>query len=77
MNYPELKPCPFCGGKAIETDRNIEIGFKHTKCEITITCTNCGIQLTKTHYYSNYQDSIFINNKSAYDLWNRRVNDER
>ena len=58
----ELKPCPFCGGKArvheVET-RTSSIGGYF------VMCTKC---LTSSDNYSS--------SEIAAEYWNRRVNDE-
>ena len=59
----ELKPCPFCGGKAeiVEVTRHV------TNNRIVVKCSRCGAS-TRT----------FSDNKSEYaiDAWERRATDE-
>lgn len=60
QNNNELKPCPFCGGKAI-LDRE------------DIFCRDCRVKLDIYEFIStgeacNYQEAV----KCAVDTWNRR-----
>lgn len=54
----ELKPCPFCGGKADIRDFTII----DSDPEIDIFCTNCGGQ---TFVYKTKAEAI--------EAWNRRA----
>lgn len=58
----ELKPCPFCGGKAEIIIFSAEYGT------VTVGCTNeeCDITMGKA----------FFTDEEAIQHWNRRVNDE-
>lgn len=58
----ELKPCPFCGGKAEIIIFSAEYGT------VTVGCTNeeCDITMGKA----------FFTDEEAIRHWNRRVNDE-
>lgn len=62
----ELKPCPFCGGKAVV----------HVNDGVRVMCTECG---AKTKYlvdgYSQGRPTGSAIN-SVVKVWNRRVNDE-
>ena len=65
MSKTELKPCPFCGGKAWKTTcRNAEL-----KPMYQISCPNeeCNIQP-----YTNYS----TDEETLVKEWNRRANDE-
>ena len=55
----QLKPCPFCGGKAELSFFNIDYGT------VTVGCSNedCDITMGKG----------FFDNKEAIEHWNRRV----
>ena len=71
----ELKPCPLCGGTAVETEYKhfISIGGYDT-INATIQCPCCGLKLTKKWYEANlYSNISFCNNETVYDLWNRRA----
>lgn len=57
MKELELKPCPFCGGKAIKS----AFSWGNIDDEYTIQCTVCGIRTT----VSKLEEAI--------KLWNRRV----
>ena len=56
----ELKPCPFCGGRAF-IDR-----FMQPKEEYRIMCTNCSAR------FGRYAG---LNKKEAIEAWNRRAED--
>ena len=54
----ELKPCPFCGGKAELITEYLVIGLAVTK----VQCTSCE------------SSTALTNRKKAIAIWNRRVN---
>lgn len=66
-----LKPCPFCGGKAYI--RNIT--ENNGKCHYKIVCVECIECKSKTDkrisdgYYGKY-----CSDEEIVELWNRRVN---
>lgn len=60
----ELKPCPFCGGKAKITDTNTE-DKQHF---YYIQCTKCGAAAC----FGNESET----KKDAIKAWNRRINEE-
>ena len=61
----ELKPCPFCGGKA----KKIFIGNDFTKKRsIEIKCTNCRIKRTDAAIRHNHEWL----DKIATEAWNTR-----
>lgn len=75
----ELKPCPFCGGKAVfDTVSNLsshyEVGF-----EFEIECKNCGAKLPKRYKVKfSLTDSGGINplyddRDRAAEEWNKRA----
>lgn len=78
----ELKPCPFCGGKAdFETKSNLsihsEVGF-----DFTIKCRECDVKIPRTYRVtlaigmSGRINVIIDERQKAIDDWNRRTNDE-
>lgn len=84
----ELKPCPFCGGKAslensgIEKCRNRENGDLITSWYVW--CPNCGIKRdggVSEYYFRKDETLILVNpmydgRKKAIEAWNRRANDD-
>mgnify|MGYP003292029536 CR=1 FL=1 len=60
MGEIELKPCPFCGGKAVFREMSWGMSTFYIKC------TKCGMQTA-----SNHEPKA----KQAKD-WNRRVHNE-
>jgi Lar family restriction alleviation protein len=59
MPSPELKPCPFCGGKAVCIDRTIP---DKTKPRFSILCESCR---AATCWIDTEENAIAA--------WNRRV----
>lgn len=74
----KIKPCPLCGGTAVETEYNYFVGLGgYNIINATIQCLCCGLKLTKKWYEAKPHSNIFFcNNETVYDLWNRRVSDE-
>ena len=79
---PDLKPCPFCGGKATflvssTFSRGVVRGW-----EFRISCTKCGVKTAKT----NYRCEVSLQNgeivaetderPAAIKAWNRRAGEE-
>ena len=63
MEMEQLKPCPFCGGKAqIFTDD--EMGYLGNN-QYLVKCENC---LCGTGHYNNPECAI--------EAWNKRANDK-
>lgn len=61
MDKPELKPCPFCGGKAILT--SIETNYFATRC--FVICDNCHASSKRCK-----------NKEAAAEAWNRRADNQ-
>ena len=72
MQEIELKPCPFCGGKAVVKATTKRIGFA-----IWCECSECNAKTVG--YYPNIEkeDDSLANIENcknrAIELWNRRV----
>lgn len=77
----ELKPCPFCGGKAdFKTKSNLsrhwEVGF-----DFTIKCSECDIEIPSTYRVTlilgrgGQLNEIIDERQKAMDDWNRRADD--
>ena len=60
MKYLEVKPCPFCGSKNIESMGTVLIGEKDEK--FRIGCPDCGV----------WYDWLFYSEKEAVEAWNER-----
>lgn len=76
----ELKPCPFCGGRAeIKTDSNGVDYYGLFSQLHSVVCTKCGATTAKS-YKSEFRRGIngFQILKDGYEEatadWNRRVN---
>jgi Lar family restriction alleviation protein len=64
----ELKPCPFCGGKA--RIRKLQ------KLVYAVRCTDCGA--TSTSFgVKPWHDTVFIAQGQAIEAWNRRTHENR
>ena len=77
----ELKPCPFCGGRADfeiigNTSNYLEVGF-----DFIIKCSECGIHNPRRHKVtlllenSGQISTIIDERQEAIDGWNRRTGD--
>jgi Lar family restriction alleviation protein len=69
----ELKPCPFCGGKARRKYGNYNLlGAYGTRAEDRqwhgVYCFNCGVSQPKKKYSTK---------EEAIEAWNRRAADGR
>jgi Lar family restriction alleviation protein len=58
----ELKPCPFCGGKAFVYEHTC---IKNRPTYYTTHCTACGVSDLKHHKSTD----------DATEAWNRRVDE--
>ena len=71
----QLKPCPFCGGKAhirnvTENDGRV---YYETVC---VLCEDCGAQSIRKisdGYYGSYCSDSYCSDEEIAELWNRRV----
>lgn len=64
LKTPELKPCPFCGGKAqIVSFRTYIERFHGMGRKFYVNCTDCGIDGPGTHFTES----------DAANAWNRRA----
>ncbi len=79
MNKTELKPCPFCGGKAdIKTldkgfsEENFEYFAKHR-----LYCKNCGVEFIGESTFDMYRNGGLVYTKDGLkeimEKWNNRV----
>ena len=58
----ELKPCPFCGGKAILTHDNAGLGASYIRCE------RCGLESVR--FIKSFE---VASDDQAIKYWNRRA----
>lgn len=58
----ELKPCPFCGGKAILVHDQVGLGASY------IRCGKCGLE--SVHFIKSFE---VASDYEAIDYWNRRA----
>ena len=61
----ELKPCPFCGGKALLSHDHAGIGASYIRCE------KCGLESIR--FIRSFE---IARDDRAVEYWNRRVNDD-
>ena len=62
----ELKPCPFCGGKASLRHNHAGIGESYVQCE------KCGLESSR--FIKSFEGS---SDDRAVEFWNRRADDGR
>ena len=66
MEHNELKPCPFCGGKAV-----LEINKARKGYEATIQCNGKCILYMTTITFETEEEAI----EAVTTAWDRREND--
>lgn len=67
----ELKPCPFCGGKAQILKRAVKLQgdpWYGTKVERVVECDDCGCALFNQQFHEGFYDD-----DAAIAAWNRRT----
>lgn len=77
----ELKPCPFCGGRAAIKPQRV-----YMDNGVTVHCTECNVHTKTTLYDCTYQfwhgkRDVYITKETAernvVELWNRRADNEQ
>lgn len=77
----ELKPCPFCGGKAMFSTFSNKSSHSCVGVSFNIKCEKCGTKFPKTYECEMYMDqdgNIRMGKDErtkAIKDWNRRAND--
>ena len=69
-----LKPCPFCGGEAEVTTRDVEPQgdqWYGKNIQTFVICTNCGACLFDDYFHDGFADE-----HEAIAAWNRRAQPE-
>lgn len=77
MKMPELKPCPFCGGRAyVEKRQRAYVQTESTHVSY-VRCMQCGARAERFDH-RDYADSCrrACAFTDAVDAWNRRFSDE-
>ena len=65
MKTPDLKPCPFCGGRAsIRVDPDAPVTTTGRMWAFTVVCDRCCAT-----------SGLCYSTEMAADAWNRRAND--
>ena len=72
----KLKPCPFCGGKAV-----FKVGCKKGRITLRIACKRCHAKSKRYDSEASgneYETQTYFEviKKKAMEAWNRRANDE-
>ena len=80
MKTPELKACPFCGGKATIIQETCEYSFEVAAfiARYKVMCTHCRVSLTRTSKFRliDGQPIFSLNGyDKCVDAWNRRASD--
>ena len=69
----ELKPCPFCGGRART------VGLSHGAEIYFVICSDCEVEVCRSIHNVSLADQIFLDpdiiKNAAIEAWNRRAED--
>ena len=68
----DLKPCPFCGGKAEFARKQVKT--KGHWCDaVYVRCTNCDARSNRVLYSAKYHKKNESEYLEAQEAWNRRA----
>lgn len=68
MSMTQLKPCPFCGGRA----KYVDLGDPDDFSDWDVECTKCGIVMI----CPGKEEGCTTTKREAKAAWNRRVGNE-
>ena len=68
-NTQKLKPCPFCGGKAIIEYESQNVGYADDFVGYSVHCSN-------NQCIGHNMFTVYASRAEAIAAWNRRMNDE-
>ena len=68
----DIKPCPFCGGKAVFTSRSYGSGNYGSGWRLVIDCNNCGLTMDGPDISWQDVDQYKLKARNFVDKWNRR-----
>ena len=66
----QLKPCPFCGGKAHIRNVTESDGYCHYET-VCVLCEDCGAQSVQKVSDGYYE--LYCTDEEIAEIWNRRV----
>lgn len=66
----QLKPCPFCGGKAVIINETEYAGGCHYET-VCVKCVDCGASTCRKVSDGYYE--LYCSDEEIAEMWNRRV----
>lgn len=71
----KIKPCPFCGGRAVPKARRVDTAYCKGVIAVFIECTNCRAKGAAVDDFHNNNCKSSLRNL-AIESWNRRVRED-
>ena len=71
LSQIEIKPCPFCGGKAIIS----EVHEHPYEANVQVVCLGCNMTFSHTQEFVRSLAARVAVSKSFLEVWDRRVCD--